>query len=87
MQGLGPLCLIASWWVAASGGQRADAVVCFVVQRADRAKRCYARVVASRCALAGPLSGDPATHSAAGVERVLRDLYEDCGEDPNQVGR
>ena len=70
---------------AASGGQRSDAVVCFVVQRADQAKRCYARVLESRCGVAGPLNGDLAMHNPRGIERLLRGFYEDCNEDPNKV--
>ncbi|KAJ1528633.1 hypothetical protein ONE63_007028 [Megalurothrips usitatus] len=79
--------LCRSFDAAASGGQRSDAVVCFVVQRADRAKRCYARVVASRCGVAGPVgaAGDPMSHNPRGVERLLRGFYRDCGEDPSKV--
>ncbi|KAJ1522159.1 hypothetical protein ONE63_002470 [Megalurothrips usitatus] len=70
----------------ASGSVRSDAVVAFLVQRGDHAKRCYAKVLAAGLDFTGPGSVlDPTMPNPRGMEAFLTNLYRTHDIDPRRI--
>ncbi|KAJ1522505.1 hypothetical protein ONE63_001695 [Megalurothrips usitatus] len=67
----------------ASGSVRSDCCVAMFLQRADRAKRCYAKVLASGLEAIGEI--DKVLPDPRGIQNFLSNLYRSHSIDPKRI--
>jgi len=77
--------IIIFFWFSANGFVRGESQVVFLLQRSDRAKRAYAKVLGARMLFDGSPHRDLLSPTVGSIARLLDDVYEDINVDKKKV--